>query len=75
MMTQLIAVFIFSCKSSFNIYASKQHSQLALPKQIPVLVSEHQITVHYGVYPFSPSINDIITYRSKLNKMKSFYFN
>lgn len=63
MMTQLKTVSMFSTTSSFIIYGSKEHPQLALPKQIFSLVSEHKITINeliscYREFILSAGIND-----------------
>lgn len=44
MMTQLLAVFIFSSTTSFIIYASKQILQLALPKQTSYSAPDQKVT-------------------------------
>lgn len=46
MMTQLKTVSMFSTTSSFIIYGSKEHPQLALPKIISATVSKQQITIN-----------------------------
>ena len=75
MITQYRTVFKFIFFISFFINSFIQSQQLALPKQVLAIVSEHKITVNefvdrYSDYLFSSGIKEnIITRRSILNNM------
>lgn len=75
MITQHKTGFKFIFFISFFINSFIQSQQLALPKQVLAIVSEHKITVNefvdrYSDYLFSSGIKEnIITRRSILNNM------